>query len=463
MVFDFGKFASDALRAVDRIRSLSGDPTLIDGNPTEPIESRINAFYRALGLPAIVSNASKFPGNNGNIHSIEMSEDLKFKFSQRQKAFTDPIPENIVKSFLDGRKKIQETGEDPNNLTIADGIKFLSNSSGANIPKRTRGSLFPLLVDGDIGIFPKENRIAVPFITSKDVIEDDIKYERPLLEAIILVRLRSEGAGNAQLQDSLNQEFQESLGEDFFADADINIFTISILRELLNSILNIRNIVRKTVQDLGVIRANIRTAYNSQVANVPDEQPIAQSIQSETGHIELLKKQQERELATANSLLALLEYDDTISSGVEITKNMKDAWMADTLLNLITTKSQNIDVSLKETQTRLKKLEQLNKTQQRQMDLLLGTFAGLSGVDIMVVILSLFLISQEVLLGLLNEDNFERLRIIKGNANLDQLADPLSAVEIVEEKITQIYDLLQQLVNTDKPFESNQLSRGASQ
>src|SRR5690606_14938224 len=156
--------------------------------------------------------------------------------------------------------------------------------------------------------------------------------ERPTIELIILLRLRGDGVQNSTLQSQLDQEFSDSLGEGFASDISLNIITFEIIRQLLRTTLNIKDVVRQTIQTLGRIRSEIRTVYEDDKANVPDEQPVVKSSSGD-GSIEKLRSAQEIERARKNSLLAILEYDDTLNSR-SATKNMKDAWMAHSVLDL---------------------------------------------------------------------------------------------------------------------------------
>lgn len=450
MVFDFGKFAGDALRSVDRIRSLAANPRNINGNSQEPIESRINALYRAIGLPAITSDASKFPSNNGNVHDIVMTEDLRRQFSNREQDFSASIDDDVVESFLDGE----------NDLSIKDSIEFRSSGTIQN-PKRRRGSLFPMYVFGDVGVFPQDRRVAGAFFTTSNVIIDGTKYERPMLELIVLLRLRGDGVQDGSLQQQLNEEFSESLGEGFVDTTNLNLITFEIIRQLLQTTLNIKDVVRKTVQDLGRIRTQIRTIYEDQRANVPDQQAVTKST-SGLGTSEKQRSAQVSEQARKDSLLTLLEYDDTLSNGQLTTKNMKDAWLANSVLDLLTTDSQRIGVSSRESEKAALKLEKLNRAQHRKLDLLLGTFSGLSGLDVLVIITALFSITQADLLGLLNDEAFDRLRKIKGERFSASRSPVTSSVSALETKVTEIYDRLEEIINVNELLESNQIQSGGA-
>jgi len=161
MVFDFGKFAGDTIRSIDGKRSQAIRLDDLQGTTEDPIESRINAFYRAIGLPSVTSEDIDLPSNNGNPHPITMSEELLNTFNDRETAFVKPIDEEIVDNFLD-----------VHSLKLSDSIEFRDGQGDRKIPKRTRGSLFPMMVFGDLGVFPQSKRIAGPFFTQRQVLID---------------------------------------------------------------------------------------------------------------------------------------------------------------------------------------------------------------------------------------------------------------------------------------------------
>lgn len=441
MVFDFGKFGGDALRSIDRIRSISSKPSHLSEQPSGKVESRINSFYRAIGLPAIVSGDTNLPSNNGNVHSITMTEELKNKFLQREQSFSSSLSENTIDDFLDFNKS-----------KLSDGIRFNSTST-TETPKRRRGSLFPLFVYGDIGIFPQSNRISGAFFNQNQVIIDNIKYERPLLEFITLLRLKGAGAQNSELQNKINSDFEKSLGSGFVDPSGLNIFTFEIIRQLLITVLSIKDVVRNTIQDLGIIRSEIRTIFGDKKGNIPDEQPTIKRVGTD-GALDIFIQNQINVRNSIESVYALLEYDDT-QNPLSSTRNLRDIWLASSVIDLLTAESQKISTSIEDTSEQNAKLLHSLKLQNRSMDLLLGTFSGLSGVDILVVITALFVIDQETLLGLFNEDSFQRLVTLKGQGFSATRLGVQTAINNLQNKIIELYDIIDNIVGLRSLLESN--------
>ena len=431
---NFESFGASAIRAIDEIRSTKADPKQRTGNSSKRIESRINAFYRALGLPAISTDGTAFDRfNNGNTFVYEPNDrrlgNILGRLDEREIVFDENIPEDIVNKFLD-----------KNEFNILDSI-----TQG----KRTRGVLFPMFASGDFGIFPQSNRVSGAFF-SKDNVIDGITYRRPLIELIILLRLKGIGAQDTVTQADVNSNFG-ALGEevvDFFSPSNFsfNLITLEIIRELISSVFEIGNFVKDTVLKVNKLRPRLRTVYLDKKRNVAEEQSATKSS-DKTGDIEKLKTKQLEEINKNNALLSLVEYDDTITNGAEITKNMKNAIFANLIVSLINSDAENINKQVEEREIEEKRVDQLLRSSQRSMDLLLGTFSGISGIDIIVVMTALFTMSLDSLLGLLDKESIVRLKKLKGVSNLESLGGGISvntdlfdSVSQLEARITKIFE-----------------------
>src|SRR5574343_935332 len=85
--FNFKEFATNMIKTIDGIRSFGRDSS------NTPIESRINAFYRALGIPAVLENTENGRPidnkNNGNAFpTTRLSYDLyRSSLLDRRKTF----------------------------------------------------------------------------------------------------------------------------------------------------------------------------------------------------------------------------------------------------------------------------------------------------------------------------------------------------------------------------------------
>jgi len=89
----------------------------------------------------------------------------------------------------------------------------------------------------------------------------------------------------------------------------------------------------------------------------------------------------------------------------------------------------------------VEQIEQKLRILNKQMDLLLGIYSGISGTDVIVVIAALFSIPVEILLDLLNEKNKARLAKIRPNLK-GSGKGVVNAVFELEQKVKEIYEAL---------------------
>lgn len=422
MAFDFVNFSTKAIKTIDEIRAVNSTPQNV-GAAVEKVESRINAFYRALGLPSFGSSDEN---NSGNYFKTEVSDENLYKLFIRENSFLIDIPEDTVKGLLDYNK-----------LKVDDGIKF-----NGDVPKRLRGSLIPMFVNGNILIFPKNNRVSGAFHV-EDWVVDDIVYKRPLIELIALLRLRGSELSNKVVSNIIKNDFS-FINPDLIGTVNFNVITSQISVNLLKIVSSdLPDFINKTVKEINNIRKQIRTSFKAEIANIPSEQPI-ELDSDQNGSLEKLKSIQEDIKGQNDVYLSLLEFDDSISNGKEITRNMKEAILSSSILDMIQVDSNDINNKISEETTRFKKLQVQLKTLQQKVDMILGIYSGISGIDILIVITALFLISEDNLLGLMNSASLDRLEDLKGTDFTG--SDVLSSILALESKVNELYNELIQKI-----------------
>lgn len=427
----FTSIVTQAIKTIDEFRSNGANPQNTDNNSTEQVESRINTFYRLIGLPAFTDDASRFDHfNSGNLfrpvgeQSNEITEMLT-NAKTRDDTFRTQLKAEDIEKFMD---------VNPDKLSVAVGDVAES--------KRKKGSLFPMIVDGRIGIYNQSRRISEPFLR-KDRRISGVEYKRPLIELIILMRTKGEGQIDSTTEEELNSDLQRIIGDEFNVDTtNLNFAVAEVIRALVRIILSrdgIPAFVDEIIDGLDKVRVQLTDIFSdSSRAIVAAERQPRVSKEEQSGEIERLERERQEAAAVEQLRLKLLEYDDTI--GREKTKNMKDAVLASTVLSLISTESRELDEKQKEEAPKKERLDQLLRTYNQKLDLALGTYSGLSGVDILVVIAALFTVPIGTLVALLNEDNQERLKQIRpGTTASGNVIDAIKAVQL---RVREIFSAL---------------------
>lgn len=418
MAFDFTKFTIDAIRSIDEIRALNATPQNT-GSPVEKTESRINAFYRALGLPAF---GQIYNYNNGNLFDTELPNNTLAKLDARNILFSANIPEDTVQGLLDYNK-----------FHVDDGLLGL----------RTRGILLPMMVNGNIHVFPQQNRVGGAFnALDDDLVIDDVQYKRPLIELITLLRLRNDGVSDNTIEQNVVNDFSSlDVGDDFFSGANFNALTAQIIVNLLKVVQTLPKFINKTVKEINSIRAEVRNNFKPVIANLPSAQPIESSSFND-GATDRIKALQQETSDQNNALFALLSFDDTITSGQEITKNAKNAILANSVINMIGFSESDEIKELQNTLDKEKKLLSRLKVLQQKVDTILGIYSGISGIDILLVITALFLINQEDLLGLLNAEALDRLSALKGGTSFTPVSNVFDSISALEAKTSDLFKIV---------------------
>ena len=385
---DFGDFVAATIKEIDEMRAIETSGAKdIEGTSVKPKESRINAFYRMIGLPAFVKPGEKalMEDNNGNSFTKFFLQEQIDAIEKRERYATlDKKTENDIYTELK-RNKI---------------------SLEASLTERTSGTLFPMIVDGSLEIAPTNRRIAKPFLVEKT------ELKRPLIEFIALLRLNDKGIINDILYNDIKEHFKKLGVED--KDLKLNVAEYRILNELAESLLNMKEIISETVKQLSKESVELRTEYKPK-NSTSQAQPEAVGSDG-TGSIEKLENEQLQEKNIAESIYSTLDYDDSITN-LSGTRNLKNAALASHFLSMISQKIRSVDQKLNETQRIKEKKEERKKSLNRNVDFILGSFSGISGLDIMIIVTALFIIDIKDLLGLLNTKAIERLKELKKGTN----------------------------------------------
>jgi len=419
--FNFEDFAVRAIRYIDSLRS-SGK------SGVTPTESRINTFYRALGLPAVIPENEQewFDGeaddlNNGNINDLTFKT-YKSDLDERLGLFDKRATDEEIEEFLDLNKQDIKSG--------------LSKDQGN---RRSRGVLFPMVIDGRINIYPQSRRVGGAFMTDKQRTHGNIKYKRPFIESILHFKLKGENSVDSTKQSDTSAAFQGADLSELSSNASIR------LRKTLYSVVYT---LEKAVQKINRLRAQMGASPIPNIPNIAQQNTKMRSLENQVGALDYRIAQQAAKENFENSVLALFQFDDNADSS---TRNLQGEGLVDLFLETLVpqgrTKKQRRRLNYQQN-----KIEDEIKQVFRTMDLVLGTFSGISGIDILVVIIALFELDDTYLTGLLNEESKDRLKAVKGE-NLPAVTGAKGVSESINKlqtEITKIFDELTEYIKVTK-------------
>lgn len=399
--FQFEEMSVNAIRVIDSIRSRGETGSI------RPLESRINAFYRAIGLPAVVKVLENEEDRDPlSVANIFPPDELNFKtyetdLSKRESVFRTRIDaDEEATSFL----------------------YFQNKKPGDAMEKRGSGSLKPFVVAGDpiVKVFPQNRRVRGAFFSERQLQIGDVKYKRPLIETIIFMKLKGIGANNSATQQSVGAS--STLSE--------------LIGQIGNSIQDAINAIpdRITEVSLNLQSATLETKRFAAPEEVPEENPESNVRDDENvGSSDKIDMSLQQQRAVNEAILSLFEFDDTFGDGVN---NMKAGLLASEVLlgSATVEESGSEEANKEENEFRKESATKKIKSAHQTLDLALGTFSGISGIDILAVIGALIKLDVNYLIALVNDEAKDRLAEIKGNNVVNQargisVKDALSRLE----------------------------------
>jgi len=387
---DFTDFAIKILQEIDSIRSNGR------GGSSDPQESRINAFYRALGLPGLSTGVGPPEKNNNNMFSNKnIGRDIINPLGNRETLF------QANKNFLrNGYPDGYSVGS--YKASILDGIDGTRKEQ-----------LFPMYTNASVEIYPVGKRVGGAFMTDTDLQDissnDKTQYRRPLIETIISLRLSTLGIFNSTKQPEISSVYKS------FSE---------LAKDITNNLVKTMNNISQKVSEAKQIMDRVAKQTSANVT--PDDNPDQNTTvvnNDQVGQLDQKKTQQDLVLAEKQAQLSLFNFSDVVvqntngnTSITNISRNLKDASLASTFISIVVSDSDNglTQKSINGVDDQLNKATSDLKTSFRDLDLVFGTFSGLSGTDVLCVLLALFIIPVETLISLINDDAIVRLNTQTG-------------------------------------------------
>jgi hypothetical protein len=413
--FDFQGFAVAAIKTIDELRSYG------DQEAKSPIESRINAFYRALGLPSYnkkESNKTIDPTNTGNIcGTMNASEEKKFRERESEFSVKASKPEWQQMLHFDKKSKPSDSLE-----------------------KRTRGKLFPMKVNGDIVVYPQNKRVATPFMHDDDIEVGDgkDKYMRPFIEAVIYMRLKTAGATNQEQQGKALADFNAAFNKGKTGSEvkeNITWANLRVIKTIREAIVTAVGEFSKAITRTGSLAGDVNLdVFQLSAGDIAEQNPVQVESTEVTPPVYTALQQK---AAIKQAFLTQLEFSDSNADSSK--KNAIESSLLSSLLSIL-----NADEKMNEDKKVVKQKGQKSTAELKQyiktLNLFTGNFAGISGLDVLVVTTALFEIEIKYLLGLLSEDAYTNLKVIKKGIESQQRENVTSSLDALEARVRAIYE-----------------------
>ena len=462
--FDPSQFMRSIISNIDGARGDMGPipNKIVENIITEPVgervESRVNAFFRLIGLPAtrddsIITRRREDFELNTTESQLSQTSTLNY-FAPGSLNINDPsipgkfLTGNEASRRIVGREQILQ--KPMKNQTMVDLLNKplpLDSSILPNVSRRT--SLFPLLVDASTPIYPLKKRTAPLFYDGDFILSgaSSTRLPRPFLESVIYMRtqvlqsgstdsmkkdlaknIKSFVLGNAQ---PLTSEESDQTGEQFVRSLGLDNLDNPAVDSLSNYNLLELRMINKFVQALRSSAMNYKSAVSSatefkkRVSFSPEvkDNPAERSGNSTVivnglikGSIDDKIESLESQLSVSNSFISLLPTNEVKradtsyrAEGDEVVKSIiPDVFISD-FTNIVTFDQENILSQLSSAKSqRERDIREYNLIKER-IQYFSGETVGLSIFDILCTFLALFTVDIETLIGLLNKDARARL------------------------------------------------------
>lgn len=437
-------------------------------DPVNFLESRIHAFYRLLGLPVVAGSKFYNPGfdpspkGNANKDSVNSSLDQKsldamLLREQHAKSFSQmftgqgfdtalyALMQTHIKPFNMLDSDIKTKVIDGRSNTLAE-LKLLLpdlssaiDEASAAFSKRmgydltsVRHVIKPFGVNPSIDytVMPGNNKICVPFLpdlkSTRISANPDVFLVRPGIEFILRARLKDNNPDPLFLTDIQKIITQEKSPNPSFA-ADINT---NVLRSTVEALADNNNIISADVTDLFSSFTSTQTAVIKQL--IKTLKVAVKEVHNSVVGIDKIKEK-----------ITFLPISGT--QGFEKGGSLKDSQPTTKLerdLVTLTIKKLNADrdiamdkslgtfatnefTNLEKTDVYSQQIDELTQIKKdfgvrglkfiKTIEIVTGESSGLGLIDVLAIYTALWAIEIEELIGLLDQDSFDRLYNLNTN------------------------------------------------
>lgn len=500
--FDIIGFAQNILSEVDKIRAFDKEDDGTKEGVTRYVESRLNAFFRLVGLPMFVTKKKKTETSSGGKEGSSILMTPGYSQTSNRDLWLYDVSNSSDNSDLGVReetllKREFRTGEDDMNAAMTSAIRYplplLANLSDAGYgivgvladERNAYKKLEPLITSYiPDGIRPIRNQMARPFLRDpqEQRVDDETAVPKPFIEVVIRTRLVSCESGQAAQQQTTQQEFTKSIqdyvGDDLYKQVAADYPELStgtdilerfVITQLLGALDQLaeqwvaiqkkQEELRKgtTFQIVPQTASGKQNPFGKRIEVTADvetttEPTDGQPAQKSTigNQLKVLRAQQIQQ----ETLLSLLPTDDIVTSDAnrktKNTKNVVAAALLNPFTTLVNSRLDSIQKQISEKEEALKNKAKELEDLRLRIEMMTGEFTGLSVPDVVIVIIALFMIDKLFLVQMLDQDCIDEMRKDPTlDGALDRLgfgdatsANAMTSVFLLEALVDNLYSVL---------------------
>lgn len=497
--FDIIEFAKSILTEVDSVRSFSSagldEKTQQEFNI--PTESRVNAFFRLIGLPMFISIEKKGNKQDSGIKPGKQHISSGF-FGPKFDNYTVKNIKTLERELVNREQTLSDRensiGTEEMNRAMSDALKtsmpIVPNYDGkvgvgGTYERKIFKKLFPLVVSYEEDILPKRNEVSRPFVTNENLqqITNNNPLKVPFIETVVRIRLMfcdnaktpNEEKKIVDVTNSVKSTIGETLYKDISSDNQnilnsLNGFGLleqHIINKFFVALYQLANTWTRLQTEQEVLYKQIQYSISIKTTSAKRSVFGKRAIVSadilsgkNSTTAQELKKLNEK-LAEEEALLSiLLPSNDVIRETNNKTANNRNSSLSaltDSFAQVLNHKMEQLRKQIKKIESEILRRVQEAESLRVRLDMITGEFTGLSIVDVMAVITALFMIDKRDLVALLDEHVKEDMRTdsILETA-LNNLGNPtgfdaaIAAKEKLEKFVSLVFVVFNSYVNVIK-------------
>jgi len=482
-----------------------------------PYESRCSAFYRLIGLPVVDPDNGNFynPGFNKEVYAQEELKNSRISIANYMLSYSSGNFVKILDARSDNPKKYQNyfskqdinsslaalSSSNQNNIrkftAALENTKFgnpyenadqkyeiqLKNSRNEDLleykdldsgftdtdfafisENHSRSHILkPFLTDPriDFSVIPSKNRVAAPFLRSKNdlKISEDVYLQRPYIENICRIRFDNLNK-TSQLTDSQKQTLEDIKNNPSFKDDEsLKKYTDATVNES-EQFLKFYNVFKAMCIALRDAVETVKiTEQQYNWMPIPDKRgpefgsttlPVTSNAKDGSPLFKIIEDEIANKTTQSDLDLILTkvigndtkDLGDFALGGVSLTQNSPDP---ETSRSFGDHNSIDLEKMIKAREDQCQKANNAIKT----IEIILGEFSGFGFCDIMAIYASLWLIEPQYLEGFLDDNAWSMSQEATGYTPLTKsIGDRPKITECLsqfESKIKEMYQLMQKI------------------
>jgi len=494
--------------ATKYIKSLLNNGSVKLNIENTPQESRAHAFYRLIGFPVLAADGSSYsPGHDSMKEDRKINKQKKLNICLNPIVGFDELVstrekyiQSILKIFSKGssisasalvissggagpqgspnlRKfispfdknnshndmaSINQSYEIENSILIGGDNKNLSTLKDENNEQPTLVKKYhiikPFIVNGKIDFMatPSTKRVCVPFTYDKSytLISDGVFAKRPLIEKIIREKLFTNNTSNSEYEKRVNNYIQNistikdikvvdriSTSDFEYSDREQFANYLKMIQEMMNKLIEAADIVKSTQEKYLWLPETSKNGPEGGLKVKPlffPKEKDQENLLTEADKAILLRTAK----VMANNFTSKNIEDKNPNNKDYSFDNFTKTFNKDTTESMGDVSAATLDKISKDRKNYIEKANAASRT----IEIIMGEFSGLGLCDIFAIQGALHILPLRYLLGLIDDDAFDRMnKILKTNIESSDRSSPDEALEELSSIVFDFYGIMDKI------------------